>query len=105
MIHGELAGSGAFAVRLGAPGGARPHLRHLDDGASCDPPDDTPAFAAAATFCAHAPFQGSGQSYASLESVNSPGQYLIHGAGQLRLPPVASTDAFNAAATWFVREP
>jgi hypothetical protein len=75
-------------------------LRHQNLVLRLNKRDDTPLFAADATFCPVAGLSGRG---VSLRSANVRDHYLLHRNGQLLIAPVDGTTATRAAMTFAVR--
>jgi hypothetical protein len=80
-------------------------LRHKNGIVSCEPRDEGSEFAADATFCLGDPFEDLGWAYASIEPFSSPDEYLLHDGDRVVTAPFEDTEAFHAAATWFIQEP
>jgi hypothetical protein len=80
-------------------------LRHANGLVSCEPRDEGAEFAADATFCLWDPFEDLDWGYAVIEPFSRPGEYLVHDGDGIVTAPFEDTEAFHAAATWFIREP
>ena len=78
------------------------YLRHAKDLVWSEIFDGSLPFSRDATFCFRAALSGTDRAFRSLESLNSPANYISASDGRVRLLPLQDTAEFRQLATWLM---